>query len=456
MKIAVFSSSGNGGDSKFMSPYHFFPSRADEWDEISRLFPEHEFKVYMSLHGGSFIDEDGKKILIHSEKVPYTIIPVEYGIDEIVDLIMTDQPDIAVALTTPIIPYDWGAVRDSLVAEGLREKGVKVIAHSTQLSEEAFEKHKINARLRDLGFPVPEGVFVNKKLYNAHKEEPDIMRNAYRDFINKRIEKLAFPVIIKCDSGAGSEGLSVAKCLDEAVEILDNDESGMDMIVEEKIEGINFGAEIYGADGRYCFKGPIIFSSNANGVIDPFAGVKYGPVTGKEYKVDELKTQLLSLAEKLGFCGGVEIDLMFTGSEWYIIEINPRFSLMSMLTAAIDGRNIFINYLEPAISGISDVPAPVIKPGFDFKTAVYEEKVISDLCRDFRSIKSAMRLRLYEGGCVVVYTELTVGGFDDPKELIEELGKMKACYPDVISDKIIDSAKDVIHYLDPANSVLVW
>ena len=450
MKIAVYSSCGNGAESAFIAAYRFLPDRASVWDEISEMFPEHEFKVYVGFQGGTTIDEDGKSILKTAGKVPYTLIPLNYGVEEIADLIAKDSPDVAVAFSTPSIPYDWGSVRDSLIAEVLREKGIRTISHNTWLSEEAFEKHKINKRLKELGFLVPEGIYVNKKLFDACYENAGIVRNAYRDYIKHNIGKLKFPVIIKNDSGAGSVGLSVAKTLDDAIAILDSDKSGMDMIVEERIPGINFGAEIYGADGTYSFKGPIIFSSNEDGVTDPFASVKFGPVKNEKFKIKELKEMLLRMAKELWFCGGVQIDLMFSEGKWYIIEINPRFSLMSMLIAAIDNRNMFYNFVAPAIDNAKIDSAPSDqKFAIDFKTLIFEEEAIKDLRKDFESIKTAMRFSLSTSeNSGVKYTEMAMGGFATPQELIEGLKEINKKYPLIATDKVVENVVSLIDYIE--------
>ena len=325
------------------------------------------------------------------------------------------------------------------------------IAHSTLISEEAFEKHKINKRLKDLGFNVPVGVFVNKHLYDANHENTGIVRNVYHDFIIQELKKLTFPVIIKYDSGAGSIGLTVAKTIEEAIKVLDSDGSGMDMIVEERISGMNFGAEIFGTDGDYSFKGPVVFSSNEDGVTDPFDSVKFGAVKNEKFKIKELKSEMHRLAKELKLCGGTQIDLMFTGKDWYIIEINPRMSLMSMLIAAIEGRHIFQNYVEHAFKKVHDLPVNEQKLGIDFKTPVYDEKRIEDLCREFSSIKTAMRFKYELTEKNILYTEIAMGGFDKSEDLITELKSIKAKYPDIVSDKVIKNVENVISYTEGEN-----
>ena len=449
MKIAVYSSCGNGAESAFIAAYRFIPDRASLWDEISEMFPEHEFKVYVGLQGGTTIDEDGVNILKKAKNVSYTLIPLEYGVEEIAGLIAKDSPDVAVAFSTPSLPYDWGPVRDSLVAEVLRKKGIRTIAHSPRLSEEAFEKHKINARLKSLGFRVPEGVFVNKKLFDACYENTGIVRNAYRDYIRQSIMKLKFPVVVKYDSGAGTVGLSVARNIDEAIALLDSDKSGKDKIVEERVLGINFGAEVYGADGDYSVKGPVIFSSDEDGITDSFVSVKFGPVRNEKFKITELKENLFRMAKELEVCGCIQVDLIFSEGNWYIIEINPRFSFMSMLIATSDKKNMFLNFIEPALGKINDVESSEQVFAIDFKTKIYDETPIADVCRDFDSINTALRFSLSSiDGEDYRDTEMTMGGFSKSAELIENLKEINKKYPLIATDEVVKNVVALIEYAE--------
>jgi predicted ATP-grasp superfamily ATP-dependent carboligase len=449
MKIAVYSSCGNGAESAFLAAYRFIPDRASLWDEISEMFPEHEFKVYVGLQGGTTIDEDGVTILKKAKNVPYTLIPLNYGVEEIADFIAKDSPDVAVAFSTPSLPYDWGPVRDSLVAEALRAKGIRTIAHSPRLSEEAFEKHKINERLRNLGFKVPNGVYVNKKLFDSCYENAGIVRNAYRDYIRYSILNLKFPVVIKNNSGAGTVGLLVARTIDEAISILDSDKSGQDKIVEERVLGINFGAEVYGADGDYSVKGPVIFSSDEDGITDSFVSVKFGPVRNEKFKITELKETLFRMAKELGVCGCIQVDLIFSEGTWYIIEINPRFSFMSMLIAASDKKNMFLNFIEPALGKINDVDSLEQVFAIDFKTKVYDEAPIADVCRDFDSINTALRFTLSStDGEACKDTEMTMGGFSKSSELIENLKEINKKYPLIATDEVVKNIVALIEYAE--------
>ena len=90
-----------------------------------------------------------------------------------------------------------------------------------------------------------------------------------------------FPVIVKDTLGAGSIGVEVMNSYEEVESFLNSDRNNSDIMVEE----------------------------------------------------------LLNMAQSLKFEGTVQVDLVYRAGEWYIIEINPRWSEMTTTTAAMEGRN---------------------------------------------------------------------------------------------------------------------
>ena len=78
-------------------------------------------------------------------------------------------------------------------------------------------------------------------------------------------------------------------------------------------------------------------------------GILYFRVRAPEYKLDELKKELLRLAQCLKLDGYAQVDLIFSNEKWYIIEINPRLSGMTTSYAASAGMN-FYEYIFRAVT----------------------------------------------------------------------------------------------------------
>ena len=161
------------------------------------------------------------------ERVAYRFLDGTESAEEIAVKIAETHPDVAIAFSIPIMPYDWSALRDAMVGEELRRRGIKTISHSTGFALDSFQKEKCTAFLRKNGFHAAGSVMVQNSLFHY------------------------FPVVIKPTVFSGAVGFTVSQDYDDAVKVLDEWKPDSDILVEEKIDGEIFGIEIYGAEGQY-------------------------------------------------------------------------------------------------------------------------------------------------------------------------------------------------------------
>lgn len=55
----------------------------------------------------------------------------------------------------------------------------------------------------------------------------------------------------------------------------------------------------------------------------------------------------ISVSSFMGYLKGtVQVDLVYRNGEWFIIEINPRWSGMTTTTAAMEGRNPLVIFVD--------------------------------------------------------------------------------------------------------------
>ena len=54
--------------------------------------------------------------------------------------------------------------------------------------------------------------------------------------------------------------------------------------------------------------------------------LKYGPVLDEKLHIEDVRSELKRLADIMGFCGIVEVDLVLVKGEWYILEVNNRWT----------------------------------------------------------------------------------------------------------------------------------
>ena len=238
------------------------------WDELAKCLPDASIFVWFTPPGEFAADmgnaDTNETISAYKparspERVAYRFLDGTESAEEIAVKIAETHPDVAIAFSIPIMPYDWSALRDAMVGEELRRRGIKTISHST-------------------GFAAGS-VMVQNSLFHAHVTDPSIPQNVYREYILREIRKLRFPVVIKPTVFSGAVGFTVSQDFDDAVKVLDEWKPDSDILVEEKIDGEIFGIEIYGAEGQYHVTEPMIFSVDGAAAADALDIVKEGPVT---------------------------------------------------------------------------------------------------------------------------------------------------------------------------------
>jgi len=440
MKIVLYNTTSNFFDSQF-STNTLLPRRADEWDKMAELYPEHEFILITKMPGSYLLDIKGNDIIRKSDKIKYIILGENDSAEEIAELIRDIAPAVAVAVSIPGFPLDWNTLKDAVIAEQLEKFGIKTVAHKVFTAIATFDKWRSHLALRELGFGVAKAVYVHNDLFWVEKDNPVIETNVYKEYILYRIKGMTFPVIIKDTVGAGSMGISIAESYEQAEEILTAEANDADLIVEELVQGEQFGTEIHGVKGKYHVLPPFSFSMNEEGITDPFQSVKFGPVTDKKYHIPQLQESLRRLAEAAEFAGCTQVDLVFHNDKWYVIEINPRWSGMTTTTAAAEGRSPFSIFIESAVGSDVDYSKwENLKYVLNFKIPALEDDELERLYA-FPNVKYVMKSVYSRPGSEMQYCEVVYGGFDTKEELMDGLKSLRDAFPDDVSPLVIENAE---------------
>ena len=332
MRIVFYSTNSNFFDEKTFK-ISVMPSNAETFAAFCHAHPYDEF-FCVTQKPAMFMPET------HSE-LPYSqirFLSQETDIDDVVSAISDLKPDLAIAMTFWIEPYDWLPVSDALVAEKLEAVGVRTICNSVECGLNCFDKWRTHNMLARLGFKVPPAVFVDHDLFFCAGSNRQVLRNIYKTSVFAQIKKLDLPLIIKDTTGLSSYGMTVVHSYGEAAGYLISKRNNSNRLIEEFIKGRQFGLEIYGVPGHYFVLPPFELSVNQYGITSPKQSVKFGPCK----LPPGLRDMMLELAEKLGLCGCAQIDLILDNDgEWHIIEINPRLSGMSYTYAVACNSSIF-------------------------------------------------------------------------------------------------------------------
>ena len=329
MRIVFYSTNSNVFDDETFK-INVRPKNAAAFEKFCAAHPEHDF-FCVTQKPGMFLPE-----VNNDNQICY--LPKDTNTETFSKKIISLKPDIAIAMTFWIEPYDWLPVSDALVAEKLEEHGVQTICHSVQTGLICFDKLRTHNELKRLGFAVSPAVFCDHDLYFCAGSNKEVIRNVYKESVLSQIKKLRLPLIIKNTTGLSSYGMTVAHTYGEVAGYLNSKRNNSNRLIEEFITGWQFGLEIYGVPGSYTVLPPFEFSVNQYGITSPKQSVKFGPCELPAV----LRDMMLKLAEELGLCGVAQVDLILDeNGDWHIIEVNPRLSGMSFTYACACGLSVF-------------------------------------------------------------------------------------------------------------------
>ena len=374
MRIVFYSTNSNIFD-EVNFKINVLPQNQTAFENLKKNYPQNEF-FCLTQKPGIFMPEESSVIL-----------PKDAGLDDFANEIIALKADLAVAMTFWIEPYDWLPVSDALVAEKLRAAGVRTICHSVQTGLSCFDKWRTHNELARMGFDVAAAVFCDHDLYFCAGSNKEVLRNVYKECVLAQIRGLRLPVIIKDTTGLSSYGMTVAHTYGEVAGYLNSKRNNSNRLIEEFINGRQFGLEIYGVPGTYTVLPPFEFSVNQYGITSPKQSVKYGPCELPA----ELREMMLKLADGLGLCGAAQVDLILDDDgKWHIIEINPRLSGMTYTYAAACGLSVFEMMYKAVIEPESTGKEPVEV------TANLKKHVLS-LKLPLMSEKQMEKIQLLEG-----------------------------------------------------------
>lgn len=355
MRIVFYSTNSNVFDENTFK-ISVMPRNAVSFEDFCRAHPEHEF-FCLTQKPGMFMPEqfeDSQGASSSHSNIRY--LPLDTDSQTFTDTLLELKPDLAIAMTFWIEPYDWLPVSDSLVGEKLKECGVRAICHPVQTALTCFDKWRTHNELARLGFDVAPAVFCDHDLYFCAGSNKEVLRNVYKESVLAQIRGLRLPVIIKDTTGLSSYGMTVAHTYGEVAGYLNSKRNNSNRLIEEFISGRQFGLEIYGLPGAYTVLPPFEFSVNQYGITSPKQSVKYGPCELPE----DLREMMLKLAEGLGLCGAAQVDLILDDKgKWHIIEINPRLSGMTYTYSAVCGLSVFEMMYKAVIEPESTGKEPV-------------------------------------------------------------------------------------------------
>jgi len=244
-----------------------------------------------------------------------------------------------------IVAPESNQILQSLV-ESIEHTGVTSLNCSSSAIRSLSDKISVFERAKELGLLSPETIIVN-----AHDKNEEIKR-AIRN-------SLRFPLIVKPVDGVGCAGLSlinnerqVAAAVAKAI----CESASSHFIVQELINGIAVSVSLL-STGSNLFPASLNWQDVA--LMHPEDTSTYN---GGQVPFDSLlKRDAFAAAKTLvtsfdGLRGYVGVDMVLTGREVVIVEVNPR------LTTSYIGvrKTLGFNYVQALIDAIFENELPTI------------------------------------------------------------------------------------------------
>lgn len=443
MKIVFYSASTTAKvNTSTQTTYQ--PFRSDAWDELDQLYPDCEFVVVGPINASYIFDVADGQISRKPKNVKYVLVENGMSAEETAELIAAQKPDVAVGIAAGIVPFDWVPIKAGMIAEELHKRGIQTVTNNTLVAVAAFDKWRSNIMFRSF-VKAAKGIYIHHELFAAEKRNKGVSLNVYKEYVFYRIREMSFPVIVKDTLGAGSIGVEVMDSYEAVEKFLNSEQNDSDVMVEELIQGEQFGTEIHGVEGRYSVLPPIAFSVNKEGITEPLSSVKFGPVTDPAYHFEKVQEELLHMAQSLKFEGTVQVDLVYRDGEWYVIEINPRWSGMTTTTAAMEGRNPFAIFVD-SILGIDKNYSMKrnLNYALNFKMKVRDQEELIRLYEN-PHVDYVMQLQTSIAGMENLdYCEVVIHTDGEKEELLSIMDELEKEFPGLVSETVKANAAELI------------
>lgn len=322
--------------------YENLPLNKSKLETLIKLYSEHNFSIVSQLPGMFLLDLSGNELEQKANNINYELLPSDATTNEISEKILSLNPSVVISITGFFRPFDWQGIKDGLIAQQLIQSGIKVLANSVQTQNICFDKILTQNFLEANNFSVPKSFSVDHELFWAERNNLDVKENLYKEYIFSKLQQMNYPIIIKDATGLSSFGMEVVTTVNQAKAFLTSKKNNGNKLIQELIEGQQFGVEVFGTPENYMISSPFQFSVNQYKITSPKQSVKAGPVVNQKFSDDNFYSELSRLCTLLNINGSAQIDLVYSNSKWYIIEINPRISGMTNTVC----QSYNTNYLE--------------------------------------------------------------------------------------------------------------
>ncbi|WCD90086.1 Alanine--anticapsin ligase [Streptomyces xanthophaeus] len=253
---------------------------------------------------------------------------------------------------------DWGAtaavsislpcenaVRDAAVKELLDAQGIPTVVSPLGATLALVDKWETKQLLLRAGLDVPRGFRADSDLLAGR----GLGVPAYPAAVRAEARRIGYPLLSKPiwdSTSMGIRALPDPAALDAYLA----DPPPVSAVVEECVSGDLCSVDVVGGPGGYRVL-PLCWTGKAG--TEPaftFADLRWcGPRPEADAAFEPVARKLVALCEELGVLGSVNVDMIYTGSRYVVLEVNPRIGGATTLSCAASGTNTFAALADLAL-----------------------------------------------------------------------------------------------------------
>lgn len=259
---------------------------------------------------------------------------------ELADAVAAWGADAAVSISLPC----ENALRDAAAKAFLDAAGIPTIMTPLAATMLLVDKWETKQLCRQAGLKVPEGFRADSDLLAGR----GLPATGYRDALRVRAGQTGYPLMSKPVWDSTSMGIRTLRSPADLDAYLASPPE-VSAVVEQVVEGDLCSVDIVGRPGSYQVL-PLCWTGRAGAEpVFTFADLRWcGPRSTADAAFVEVARVLVSLCGSLGVCGSVNVDMVYTGGQFVILEINPRIGGATTLSCAASGTNTFTSLARMA------------------------------------------------------------------------------------------------------------
>ncbi|MEV7612183.1 ATP-grasp domain-containing protein [Streptomyces sp. NPDC089799] len=259
---------------------------------------------------------------------------------ELADAVTAWGADAAVSISLPC----HNALRDAAAKAFLEAEGIPTVMTPLASTLRLVDKWETKQLCRQAGLDVPDGFRADSDLLAGR----GLQAPGYLDALRVQAERTGYPLMSKPVWDSASTGIHTLRSRADLDAHLASPPE-VSTVLEEVVEGDLCSVDIVGRPGSYQVL-PLCWTGRAGAEpVFTFADLRWcGPREEADTAFAEVARTLVMLCGDLGVCGSVNVDMVYTGGRFVVLEVNPRIGGATSLSCAASGTNTFTSLARMA------------------------------------------------------------------------------------------------------------